>query len=245
MSKLAILSDIHANLEALQAVIADIDALGVKRIVCLGDIIGYGPDPIACLDIARERFDFSLLGDHEYGIIRGVTDQYDDAARASIEWTAAGLNDFSRRKQMKYVMACAQQKEEKPFLFVHGSTRDPIFESIYRSELASECIEALPEGTNACFVGHSHLPAVFKETEIPEFLDDAHEHTLDVNFREIINVGSVGQPRDKNPTACYVVVEGEVVRHRRVDYDFQTTGNKIRAIPELDNYLAERLVHGS
>ncbi len=245
MSQFAIVSDIHANLEALTAVLEDIDDQGIERIICLGDVVGYGPDPVACLDIAMERFEFCLRGNHEHAVICGPSAAYNEVARQSLEWTRAQLKGRKGLKLMKFVQSFGESRTEKPYLFVHGSPRDHVFEYVIQSQVAAANIDKLPSGVNICFVGHTHLPAIFEEGEAAVFISEDNRYKLPLGKRCIINVGSVGQPRDKNPAACYAVVEGEHVRHRRVDYPFAETAKKIKAIPELDDYLADRLAHGS
>jgi len=243
--KFAVIADIHANQEALKAVLADIGEHGIERIICLGDIIGYGPQPLECLAIARKRFEFSLLGNHEYSVNIEALAGANEALRRSAEWTKQCLQQVEHYKLLKYIQSAADQVTLKPFFFVHASPLDPLSGSIIESKVAAENMARFPVGVTTCFVAHTHMPAIFVEGEEAKFLDEENRYKIEAERKCIINVGSVGQPRDKNPAACYVVVEDDVLTHRRIDYPFQETVAKIKAIPELDDYLADRLIHGS
>jgi len=243
--KVAVLADIHANLEALNAVLADIEGRGVAQIYCLGDIIGYGPQPLECLAIARKRFEFSLQGNHEYSVNIEAAEGANEALKRSAAWTKQQLEAVEHYKLLKYIQSAADQVTLKPFFFVHASPLDPLSGSIIESKVAAENMAKFPVGVTTCFVAHTHMPAIFVEGEEARFVDEESRYKLEPEKRCIINVGSVGQPRDKNPAACYVVVEEDVITHHRVDYPFRETAAKIKAIPELDDYLADRLVHGT
>jgi diadenosine tetraphosphatase ApaH/serine/threonine PP2A family protein phosphatase len=257
----AILSDIHANLEALTAVLADIDRHGVERIVCLGDRVGYGPDPVACIDIIRERCEAGLMGNFEHLAVFDP-DRFSDAPRRVYDWLRQ-LDGYERRQP--YLAELPPSHHEGGFLYVHGSARDPLHEYVFPENIHDQrkmgrIFDLIP---HVCFCGHTHIQGVIVDRagrydsktrkfyptggagEYAYFAPEevGHEWRLDA-CKTIINVGSVGQPRDLDPRAGYVLVEGELVRFRRVEYDVETTIRKIRDIPDLDDMDGDRLRDG-
>jgi len=248
--KLAILSDIHGNLEALEAVLADIATQDIQKIYCLGDIIGYGPNPRDCVDRAME-FDLCVLGNHDQGALFDP-EGFSSGAERAIFWTRRQLespDDSVEIRQKRWTFLCElpRQHREESLLFVHGSARNPLNEyvfpeDVYNPRKLGRIFSLIPE---TCFQGHTHVPGVF--TEDCRFLSP-HEvsgcYTLN-GRKTMINVGSVGQPRDGNPNASYVVLENQQrVHFRRVPYDRATTAQKIYDTPDLDNFLGDRLGEG-
>jgi diadenosine tetraphosphatase ApaH/serine/threonine PP2A family protein phosphatase len=251
---IAIISDLHANLNAVNAVFKDIDSLGkVERIYCLGDVIGYGPQPMECLELVAERCKLMLMGNHEHAVLYGAYG-FHPAARRAVDWTREvlqGQGQPSRRKALWSLMENLPIRHEfDEVLLVHGSPRDPVMEYVLESDLwdgadpakMDEIFSAIPR---LCFVGHTHRPGIFTEDRC--FLP-AHEieQGFDVSDgqRYLINVGSVGQPRDRDPRSCYAVYSGDAVYFRRVSYEIDDTADQIRGSPELDDRLAERLYRG-
>ena len=263
----AVISDIHGNVEALTAVLADIEARGIERVVCLGDIVGYGPDPLACVDLVRERCVWALMGNHDFGVLYEPTN-FNPAAEQSAYWTReqfdaepdqalrAARYDFLGRLRVRVVEELAG--DGVPFLAVHASPRRPINEYVFAEDVtnAPEKIEAIFERIErVALVGHTHVPGVFTdEPDVypPGELGPEGEFRIgtvsagadDGAEKVLINVGSVGQPRDKDPRACYAEVSSGSVRFHRVAYDAKATSDKIRAIPELNDFLADRLLEG-
>jgi predicted phosphodiesterase len=249
--KRAILSDIHGNLEALEAVLADIDSQGIQAIYCLGDIVGYGPNPRECVDRAM-GFAACVLGNHDQGALFDP-EGFSSGAERAIFWTRAQLEnghgggDGERaRQRWRFLCELPRQIREENTLFVHGSARNPLNEYVFPEDVYNprklNRIFSFFEG--ACFQGHTHVPGVF--TEDCRFLTPAeiqHQYVLN-GKRSMINVGSVGQPRDGNPHSCYVVLDGNRVEFRRVAYALETTIAKIHAVPELDRFLGDRLRDG-
>jgi diadenosine tetraphosphatase ApaH/serine/threonine PP2A family protein phosphatase len=245
----AIISDIHSNIEALDAVLSDIAAHAVDRIVCLGDVIGYGPNPRECLDVVA-RCEFVLIGNHEAGLLQ-VAEDFNDRARRALEWTRGTLNSPAFPKERNYaywdqIDCFVETKVADGAFFVHGSPRDPVREYVMPADALNrpmmEEIFARYE-QHACFAGHTHVPGVFT-------LNRGFEHQsalpdkVQLREKSFVNIGSVGQPRDGDNRASYVIVDGDVVTFRRVRYDFETTMAKIRRVPELDDFLARRLKIG-
>jgi diadenosine tetraphosphatase ApaH/serine/threonine PP2A family protein phosphatase len=252
---IAFLSDIHSNIEALSVCLAEIDRLGAKRIVCLGDVIGYGPQPRDALRTIMERCEFSLLGNHEQGAMFYASD-FNPRARQAIDWTRAELSrrDCPRDENMRfwnYLDAMKKEHREGKMLLVHGSPRDPVKEYLVPrdaldAEKMGECFAKMGDAA-LCFVGHSHVPGVYLQSG-KFLLPSEIGMQWSVNERAIVNIGSVGQPRDGDPRSSFVTYDGDgtggTVRFHRLAYDVDTTMQKIRAIPDLPDYLADRLAQG-
>jgi predicted phosphodiesterase len=247
LAKWAIISDIHANLEALSAVLEDISNAGVNRIVCLGDIIGYGPNPVECLQL-MDKFDVILQGNHELALLEGGK-RFNARAKRAIEWTASELQKTPEGQSL-FEKACSlpTQKEEDGILYVHGSPCDPTNEYLLpKLSLRPKLLEPQFEKfSRYCFVGHTHVPGVFEPDAKFERPDSMlmNIFMLDEDGKGIVNVGSVGQPRDRDNRSCYVLFDGDSVVFRRVKYDVESTVKKIYANPMLDNFLGDRLREG-
>lgn len=254
----AVISDIHANAEALSAVLADIRARGAQRIVCLGDIIGYGPDPAACVDMVRSHCAWSLMGNHDYGVLYEPTN-FNPGAEAAAFWTREVLDrepdeaaraaryEFLGRLRVRVVDSAPAAPHH--VLCVHGSPRRPINEYIFPDDVqtAPDKLQTIFERvTRVCLVGHTHVPGVF--TDEPDFYPPSELTDQTYRFtageKAIINVGSVGQPRDLDPRASYVLLGPDAARFVRVPYDVETTAAKIRKVPQLSDWLADRLFEG-
>jgi diadenosine tetraphosphatase ApaH/serine/threonine PP2A family protein phosphatase len=247
--KRAIISDIHSNLEGLEAVLADIAAQGITEIYCLGDIVGYGPNPRECIDLAMQA-NVCLLGNHDQAALFDP-EGFNTGAERAIFWTRDQLERPTedpelQAKRWDFLGELPRHHRENGLLFVHGSPRNPLNEYVFPEDIYNrrkmEKIFSLIE--RYCFQGHTHVPGVFTESlqfQTPEEM--GYECRLG-GERAMFNVGSVGQPRDGDPRSCYVVLEDEVVNYRRVDYDRDTTIKKIYDIPELDNFLGDRLREG-
>ncbi len=251
MAKAAFISDIHSNLEALQVVLADIDRQGIQEIYCLGDVVGYGPDPVACTDLVMERCRVTIRGNHDEAVFKGPVG-FNPVARSAVEWTSSRLAPkfWSRasKKRSQFLRDLPDQHQWEDVLLVHGSPRHPTSEYIMDRDIIfgpprmfSEIFESFE---SVCLVGHTHIPGIFYEE--PRFVHqrDLPESITFEGEKMIINVGSVGQPRDRDPRTCYVTCEDHTFRFHRLEYDFQTTQRKIRAISQLDQRLADRLGEG-
>jgi predicted phosphodiesterase len=246
---IAVVSDIHGNLEALEAVLADIASKKIGTIFCLGDVIGYGPDPRACLDRAMD-FDFTIMGNHDHAVFMEPSG-FNTPAENAVFWTRSALESepdlAKRQRRWEFISQLEEFREKDSIMFVHGSPRRPMHEYLFPDEAEanlSRLADALSLVRHVCFVGHTHLPGVFLETyefRVPAQI--SHRYTVDER-KVIINVGSVGQPRDLDPRACYVTVDGRDVRWHRVPYDVKKTMDKILAVKELDAFLANRLAEG-
>jgi diadenosine tetraphosphatase ApaH/serine/threonine PP2A family protein phosphatase len=251
---IAILSDVHANLEALSAVYKDVTQRGINRVFFLGDIVGYGPNPAEVLDFIK-HFEFCLLGNHDEACLKGPPKSFNTAAAASAWWTRKQIcpqeitssflqpGEFQKRsEQWEYLLKLIPVRTVGEMMFVHDTPAQPGSWRYVRDRAEVDLgFKAHPK-MRAFFFGHSHIPGVW--TEKGYF---AAEPGRKFTFKErvAVNVGSVGQPRDKDPRACYVVLEPDGFRFFRVPYEIAKTQEKIRAIPELEARLADRLATGS
>jgi predicted phosphodiesterase len=245
----ALISDIHSNLEAFRAVLSDIAARGASEIHCLGDIVGYGPNPKECIDLAR-RCQVCILGNHDHGALYEPENFHAGAERAII-WTRqqleSGLDSAENARRWEFLGELDRRAERNGVLYVHGSPRRPLSEYVFPEDIFNQPkMSRLFELVNqVCFEGHTHVPGVF--TEDLEFFPPeqvGYRYKLERGRKALINIGSVGQPRDRDPRACYVLFDGEAVEWRRVPYEFESTRQKIYAIDQLDNFFGDRLREG-
>jgi len=247
LAKRAIISDIHGNLEALTAVLADIGEHSVDEIFCLGDVIGYGPNPRECID-ACIKFDMTLLGNHDNGALFDP-DGFSSGAEKAIFWTRNQLEDRSiegAAARWDFLAQLPRTHRVEKLMFVHGSPRSPLNEYVFPEDVNNQRkIERIFGFVqHYCFQGHTHVPGVFTENcrfYSPQEINNQYEMA---NQKLMVNVGSVGQPRDNDPRSSYVILDDRSIEFRRVEYDFEVTRAKILAIPEVDNFLGDRLVEG-
>ncbi len=273
MAKFAIISDIHGNLEALQVVLADIESRGIREIVCLGDVIGYGPNPRECLDQVIEKCRLCMMGNHDHAALYEPLN-FNAAAEKAAYWTRQTLErepDVERRnRRWRFLCHLPVRVKEPDVLFVHASPRRPINEYIFPEDVFTNPQKVIANferlDAHVCFVGHTHQPGVFLDDpyfDPPHELPDSPFYEIEEE-RVIINVGSVGQPRDRDPRASYVVVDRreeqpkagkslvaaatgaslEQVEFIRLEYDIDQTVAKILAEPMLDDMLGHRLYEG-
>ena len=239
-----LISDIHGNLAALEAVIRD--AGQFDMIWCLGDMVGYGPNPNECLARLREYPHVCLAGNHDWAVL-GKLDMrgFNTDARLANQWTRSVLKPDS----LAYLGELEPQSVEHDFTLAHGSPRQPIWEYILDPLTAELNFPAFK--TQVCLVGHTHVPTSFF---MPETSDDHlcelrapryHQPILLAGGRWIVNPGSVGQPRDGNPRAAYAILDPEACRleHRRVEYPVEVTQSQMRTF-KLPPRLIERLAMG-
>ena len=237
----AIISDLHSNLDALEKVLEDIKTQGVDRYVCLGDIIGYGAQPKECIQAVRELDCLTIAGNHDWAALGKTNIDYFNAyAKEATLWTRDQLSD----EDVKYVdsLPLVEHLPEN-FTLVHGTLYNPeLFDYIQTSYDAYLSLQAL-EG-QVCFLGHSHVPITFFQGEMISYTL-SQEISLEDGVKALVNVGSVGQPRDDNPKSSYAIYDTtkKKVWIRRISYDIENAGKKIRdaGLPEV---LAERLKYG-
>ena len=241
----AVISDIHSNLTAFQAVLQDLEARGgFERIWCLGDIVGYGPDPRECIELLRKYDHVCVAGNHDWGAIDKIgIDVFNPEAAVACRWTGQQLE----QEDVDYLANLPLKVNEGDFTLAHGSPREPIWEYVVSAPIARVSFKYFQ--TKFCLVGHSHVPLVFESLSpdgdclVHEFAQDT-PLALDGN-RLIINPGGVGQPRDSDPRASYAIYDSDrrVIRHHRVTYDVASTQQRMREYG-LPHGLAARLSHG-
>lgn len=240
--KLAVISDIHGNLEALDAVLNDCQTQAVDEIMCLGDVVGYGAEPTACLQRVTQACSLVLMGNHEYAALGLVSGQImNSAARESMDWTQHQLDD----RDLATISDFPLDAQRDDLYLVHASPDEP---SKWRYILTSaEAETAFRKFTgHVCFVGHSHLPMIFVSTPDGSLRQrTGHDFCPDSDNRYIINVGSVGQPRDNDPRSCYVVYDTseQTINYCRVPYDIERAQSKM-AQARLPQLLIDRLLVG-
>jgi diadenosine tetraphosphatase ApaH/serine/threonine PP2A family protein phosphatase len=248
----ALISDLHSNLEALTVALRDIDRREVRDVVCLGDVIGYGASPRECLSLVMERCRFTLLGNHEQAAMYYPED-FNPKARAAIDWTRATLNapDRPRAENFRlwgFLGDLPEVVRDDGALYSHGSPRDPLREYVLPRDVRNAPKMAAIFSRidrRVSFIGHSHVPGVF--TEDGRFVSPTAiegRFPLPRDGRSLVNVGSVGQPRDGDPRLSYVLYDGESVEFVRLPYDAEAAAARIRATGVLPEFLASRLLSG-
>ncbi len=244
----AILADIHSNLVAFQAVLRDIESKGgIDEIWCLGDVVGYGPEPHACIDLLRQYKHICVAGNHDWAAIGklDISDFNPHAAQA-ILWTRQQL----AAGDVNYLQDLPQKISRGDFTLVHGSPRYPIWEYLEPGWLSMKDVEDNFNrfDTKFCLVGHSHRPIVFQQDSLKRYSVATIPNEIRLSFeseRLIINPGGVGQPRDGDPRASYAMYDSEaqMVYHYRVNYDITATQQKMLEY-DLPSPLIERLSCG-
>lgn len=246
--KLALVSDVHSNLEALRAVLDDISMQGITEIYCLGDMIGYGPNPRECLDHAM-KFQVCILGNHDQAAMFDP-DGFNPVALRAVYWTReqleAGDSPSRVNGRWDFLGELPRTRDEGLRLFVHGSPREPTNEYVFPEDVYNQRkMQILFERIQLyCFQGHTHIPGVFNisgDFLSPEEFDFEYRLTGD---KMMVNVGSVGQPRDGDPRACYAILTDESITFRRIEYPVEETIAKIYRESDLDNMLGDRLREG-
>jgi predicted phosphodiesterase len=258
--RVLILSDIHANLIALETVLSD--AVGqYDSVWCLGDIVGYGPRPNECIDIIRDKADVCVMGNHDWAVLgrEGINvDDFNPQARQAVMWTRSQLTDGNLAFLDELTDVPIHPDGEPDILITHASPREPVWEYILTPTIALENFAVFDE--SICFVGHTHKPAIFR-WRLPEaFPEDATPATVHYlqptvgsgvhlttspSQRLIVNPGSVGQPRDNDARAAYALFDTEerIWRQERVAYPIELTQNQMREAG-LPKRLSDRLSFG-
>ena len=239
----AILGDIHGNLVAFKAVLQDLEKRGGFDIIwCLGDMVGYGPEPHACIELLQQYQHVCIAGNHDWAAVELIDtiDFNEDAALAN-QWTAQQLTEADR----EYLKSLPLRTSEGNFTLVHGSPREPTWEYLFSIKAAEENLEFFD--TPFCLVGHSHVPLVFEQSaegmRLRKLRPGASIELGD--NRRIINPGSVGQPRDHDPRASYALYDSDmnIIYYYRIEYDIEATQQKMEQ-EKLPEFLILRLSHG-
>lgn len=235
----AIISDVHANLEAVTACFEEIDKINPDRIICLGDLVDYCAEPNEVIEIIRKRCDVVLLGNHDEAQYDfSIPEWFREFAKTSSFLTRSLLS----KKSLEYIKTLPRSHFENNILFVHASPKYlPRYKYVLDTDTAYENFTSFNE--QVCFIGHSHRPVVFREND--GFAEIIQPEAVTKEGKYIINVGSVGQPRDGNPKLAFGVFNSETFEYQqiRVDYDIKTASEKIIKL-ELPESLASRLFNG-
>jgi len=243
--RIGIISDVHGNLEAATAAITFLKDK-TDFLACLGDTVGYGPDPEECVNKIVEESNLLLKGNHEQGIITGDMTRFRETARISLEWTKSRLSSDALKKLERF----PEREVMDNMFFVHASVSSPLFKYVLRKEDAAEEFRLLVQ--NICFSGHTHIPGGFRQDVnlgsvdviSPDF-SGKMDMEIRGDFKYFINVGSVGQPRDGFPFACASIYDTEKKNFSlyRIEYPVETTRKKIieRGLPSV---LARRIIQG-
>ncbi|HHX93461.1 MAG TPA: metallophosphoesterase family protein [Clostridiales bacterium] len=276
----ALISDIHSNLEAFHSTLEDIEKQQVEKICCLGDLVGYGPNPVECVDLMlslqkKGKLEVCLPGNHDQAAIFG-SEGFNFMAQEAIEWTgdllersgALASERLDFLGEMTQPQARVFQKDE--LLFVHGSPRNFLNEYVFEEDV--EDFKKLEDiftsvsrkfSSKYCFMGHTHVPGIFVDNKVAGKYEYHSQKDIAENLGGkfslgddmlLVNVGSVGQPRDGNPQSCYVILdyepqrEGNYIEYRRIDYDVAKTleafDNVRKSSDKLHVFLAERIKEG-
>jgi predicted phosphodiesterase len=247
--RLALISDIHSNLPALEAVLADVDSAGVDQIWCLGDVVGYGAQPNECTALVQAQCQVCLVGNHDLAALERLDiSTFSPAAASAVRWTREAMSDSTR----EYLAGLEPSDESREIGLYHASPRDPIWEYVLWPDQAAQCIRA--QAKRVSFVGHSHVALFFAladaradgQVEDARGAQAAAGTSLDVRRgRWLVNPGSVGQPRDGDPRAAWLELDTEAwqASFHRVAYDIDRAADAIVAA-ELPEHLARRLYVG-
>ena len=249
----AMISDVHSNLEALHAVLEDIASQGAAEILCLGDVVGYGPNPEEVIDLIQKMCRFTLSGNHDYAVLT-KPERFNPLAEEAVEFTRRVLKpsslSFGRKKaRWQFLENLPTHVAESDSLYVHGSPRDYRNEYILESDIAFGNQEKIQDifdmSPRLLFVGHTHVPGVLDgdfNFSHPEGTDQVFD--LAPEGKYIVNVSSVGQPRDGDNRACYALLEGNKLTYRRVPYDYKKTMSKMDRVGSISRDAADRLEYG-
>ena len=233
----AIISDIHGNLEALNRVLEYLRENGITDIYCLGDVVGYGPNPNECVELVKDNCKVVLMGNHDYAAIGLANIEYfNEYAKISTYWT----QDILTEENLEYLKSLPFTFTNDRYHLVHASPKNPSnWDYVLSVNDARQQIREFDQ--NICFIGHSHVPVIFSDSDY--YRKKNFLFTKDQKY--LVNVGSIGQPRDGDPRTCFVLYDDEQnsVEYVRLDYEIQKSYNKIINVG-LPVFLAERLLKG-
>jgi len=241
--RIALLSDVHGNLPAFEAVLRDVDATAPDELWCLGDLVGYGAQPRSCVTLARERCDLCLAGNHDLVVTGDISiHDFSSSAAAAAAWTRETIDGES----LEFLRGLEPADPEREVGLYHASPRDPVWEYVLSSWQADECMDLM--GRRVSAIGHSHV-ALWFQRAAPGRVDGAQAEAgteLDLSTGEwLVNPGGVGQPRDGDPRAAWLLLDTETwaAAWRRVEYPIDEAAKAIEdaGLPQV---LAERLYTG-
>ena len=241
--KVAVISDIHANRQAFEATLEAVAASEAAELWCLGDLVGYGADPDACVELAREHSAVCLAGNHDLAVTGEIElDEFSRGASLAAQWT----REVIAPANLEFLSSLRPQGQEGPVGLYHASPRDPVWEYVLSTLLAELCLDR--QDHRICLVGHSHVALSFvrEEGELATGEPRREGSELDIAAGEwLLNPGSVGQPRDGDPRASWLLLDldGLTASFKRTEYDIAGAAGAIRAA-RLPDSLAERLEYG-
>lgn len=236
-----IFSDVHSNLEALRIVVDAYEKESIDKYLCIGDVVGYAANPNECIDIVKGICGFTVAGNHDWACVGLLSDEYfNPIARRAVFWTADNLG----REEKSFLESLKLTYKEGDFMLVHGTLDNPgdfnYLTDGYSAQLTFGRLD-----TSICFVGHTHTPGIFVREDAGIRYSEADSIDVKSENKYIVNVGSVGQPRDGNPKAAYCVYDSEKkeIRIKRVSYDMELARKKI-VESGLSILLGDRLLSG-
>jgi diadenosine tetraphosphatase ApaH/serine/threonine PP2A family protein phosphatase len=241
--RIAVLTDIHGNRHAFDAVLTAVAGAGADEVWCLGDLVGYGADPDACCELAAASCDLCLVGNHDLAVRGDIPlDEFSTGARLAAEWTQEVIS----RENLEYLGRLEPQLLDREVGLYHASPRDPVWEYVLSTLLADLCLDV--QQHRVCLVGHSHVALSFSRHEGEPATGETRPGDAEVDLSEhewLLNPGSVGQPRDGDPRAAWLVLDTDAwtAVWRRTEYDVAGAQAAIRAA-RLPDSLAERLEYG-
>jgi len=241
--RIAIVSDIHGNRQAFEAVLDAIETSDCEELWCLGDLVGYGADPDRCVELARLHATLCLAGNHDLGVIGALPlEQFSRGAALAAHWTQQTITPETR----EYLEALDPANSDEDVGLYHASPRDPVWEYVLSPLQADLCLDVQPH--RVCLVGHSHVALSFCRVSGAAATGETRGEDEELELEEgewLINPGSVGQPRDGDPRAAWLELDldGWIAIYRRVEYDIAGAAAAIRAA-RLPDSLAERLQFG-
>lgn len=241
--KVAIISDIHANRQAFEAVLEAVAASEAEELWCLGDLVGYGADPDACVELARRHAAVCLAGNHDLAVVGKLSlDEFSRGASLAAQWT----EEVIAPENLEFLSRLATSCVDEPVGLYHASPRDPVWEYVLSSLLAELCLDA--QRHRICLIGHSHVALSFSRSEGRLASGEPRRAGTELDLAQgewLLNPGSVGQPRDGDPRAAWMLLDldGWHAQYMRTEYDIAGAAAAIRAA-RLPDSLAERLEYG-
>ena len=241
--RIAVLSDIHGNRQAFEAVLDEVDAADVHEVWCLGDVVGYGADPDICCELAATQCDLCLVGNHDLAVRGDISiDEFSRGAAIAAEWT----RDVIDPTHLDWLRRLEPQLLDGEVGLYHASPRDPVWEYVLSTLLADLCLDV--QRHRVCLIGHSHVALSFHRADGETATGEVRPADSELDLADgawLVNPGSIGQPRDGDARAAWLVLDTEAwsATYRRTPYDVAGAAAAIRAA-RLPDSLAERLEYG-